>query len=81
MTNVEDSDLNAKMFAAALISPVPRVYLNGFPELSDTGDDCHYNIFGVSNPRLLAVFINRALSDFSIVDGGIIRPLELADMQ
>ena len=30
MTNVEESDLNAKMFAAALNSPVPRVYLNGF---------------------------------------------------
>jgi hypothetical protein len=30
VTNVEESDLNAKMFAAALNSPVPRVYLNGF---------------------------------------------------
>jgi hypothetical protein len=47
---------------------------NANPELSDTGDVCHYNIVGVSNPRLRAVFINRALSDFSIVDGGIIRP-------
>ncbi len=54
---------------------------NANPELSDTGDDCHYNIFGVSNARLRAVFINRALSDFSIADGGIIRPLEIADMQ
>ncbi|MGH6936353.1 MAG: hypothetical protein ACRED2_09255, partial [Methylocella sp.] len=45
------------------------------PELSDTGDDCHYNIVGVSNARLRAVFINRPLSDFSIVDEGTIRPL------
>jgi len=56
----------------------PEVKAN--PELSDTGDDCRYNIVGVSNTSLRAVFINRPLSDFSIVDGGIIRPLKPTDV-
>jgi hypothetical protein len=30
MANVEISDADAKMFALALASPLPRVYLNGF---------------------------------------------------
>jgi len=49
-------------------------------ELSDTGDDCHYNIVGVRDKCLRAIFIKRPLSDFSIVDGDEIRPLEIADM-
>jgi hypothetical protein len=50
-------------------------------EVSDTNDDCHYTIVGVSDKRLRSIFIPRPLSDFSIVDGGATRPLELADME
>jgi hypothetical protein len=50
-------------------------------ELSDTNDDCHYNIVGISNTCLRAIFKKRSLSDFRIVDGGEIRPLRLADMK
>ena len=52
---------------------------------ADTNDDCHYNIVGVGNKCLKAIFINHQknhqLSDFSIVDGGTIRALELTDMK
>ncbi len=50
-------------------------------ELSGTNDDCHYNIVGVSDKCLRSIFIPRPLSDFSIVDAGTTRPLELADMK
>jgi hypothetical protein len=50
-------------------------------ESSDTNDDCHYNIVGVSTPSLRAIFIKRQLSDFRIVDGGAIRTLTLADLK
>lgn len=49
-------------------------------EDSDTGDRCHYVIVGVSDTRLRQIFVNRSLTDFSIIDDGVERPLTLDDL-
>ena len=48
-------------------------------EPSDTGDTCHVNVQGASDKQLKAV-LPRNLSAFTIVSGGVERPIVRADL-
>jgi hypothetical protein len=47
--------------------------------LSDTGDECHREVDGVSNKQLKKMR-DRALGSYSICDGGVPRPLDVNDV-
>jgi hypothetical protein len=50
------------------------------PQRSPSGDDCHYNIHGVSNAHYKKPLKSKRLSDFLICDNGGQRQLTRADL-
>ena len=49
-------------------------------ERSDTGDDCHYNIHGVSDAHYKKILKSKRLEDFLICDGAQARQLVRGDL-
>ena len=50
------------------------------PDPSVTGDDCHYDIMGLSDTQLRSAFLNRPVSEFTIVDAGVQRAFCVSDI-